>query len=878
MNKKIFRIVNVLLLITFTSAYSFGQEGFWLLQDEGTELGIQTDFKSLYDILKGKRLGFSYDDFSEWVSKKRENFVERHFLTEPINEKSIVLEKKPIFMPVPDAQDKVINTAITDLARRLRVPEGEIDNNYPIIIEGGVRSVYKVTLKHQYYLYRILNGANTEGAITPQPYGTYTYYVRVNGPIYRDDGMAIEIVGVPKYQILKLEYFDGSYDTYHYNQYYMIDRIEQYDNAGSHKATIQYLKPDWTQGVFPQTRIDTVVHYETIDGVKRVKYVDRYEYLAWQSQGGTGSGSVIIVKRYRGDVYIEGAQPLCIFCYEGQPGLEKLVRCTFADGTLITYSDNLAREVFAKGANTEQPIMRFRYEMDKYGNILSTTVIYADGRSAEFKGLADPVDIVVGYMGEIDELIGIAEKFLKETFNPDKLELIDWRIQNGILRAAFSIGGDYGMVINITVDMNTGAPNMNEALKDVALKTREDIARRTGVDMGEVHINGISPALAICYTNYGATAYMVSARVDNYTLMLEYKKYDYPRIYGELQDESKTMFFYPYPPYGPPASPVVTLKSFVDERTGRDYVKEAQEGILALFNPESSDIAVNYWRMSDGTLTLNMLLHNSEYPFGLYVAGRDIPVNVNLETGEIKIKEQIVEAVKHTRLEVSESLDLAYDDVHVNEVTRGMPVFILNTIEPYIPEEFYFLIVSTPQFKLALKCTTGNDEYGDNKIHLELTSLTNRETGVDLVRITKEDMVDRFKDIEYRAIHIEEFSVEDNSTEGRSVARFSIDVEGSEAKYIYRLDSATGEILSILIGIRMLDKEVLFDVTDKLISVEELIEKMKQLEEKKMGTENIDSETLQRKAIGDEVQRQANNPLFSKEMAGVNEEIPPVQK
>src|SRR4030042_286932 len=170
------------------------------------------------------------------------------------------------------------------------------------------------------------------------------------------------------------------------------------------------------------------------------------------------------------------------------------------------------------------------------------------------------------------------------------------------------------------------------------------------------------------------------------------------------------MFFYPFPPYGPPASPVVTLKSFVDERTGRDYVKEAQEGILALFNPESSDIAVNYWRMSDGTLTLNMLLHNSEYPFGLYVAGRDIPVNVNLETGEIKIKEQIVEAVKHTRLEVSESLDLAYDDVHVNEVTRGMPVFILNTIEPYIPQEFYFLIFSTPQFKLALKSSTGKDE------------------------------------------------------------------------------------------------------------------------------------------------------------------------
>ncbi len=94
-----------------------------------------------------------------------------------------------------------------------------------------------------------------------------------------------------------------------------------------------------------------------------------------------------------------------------------------------------------------------------------------------------------------------------------------------------------------------------------------------------------------------------------------------------------------YKPWSPYKWTTITLRSFVDNATGRDYVKEASDAVLELLNPENYNMGVSYWRIEDGILKLsiNMFQSKTRYPYELIRFGGIIPVEVDLETGEIKI-------------------------------------------------------------------------------------------------------------------------------------------------------------------------------------------------------------------------------------------------
>src|SRR3989338_6728893 len=162
-----------------------------------------------------------------------------------------------------------------------------------------------------------------------------------------------------------------------------------------------------------------------------------------------------------------------------------------------------------------------------------------------------------------------------------------------------------------------------------------------------------------------------------------------------------------------------TLKSFVDNNTGRDYVKEAQEKILELFNPEEHNVTVNYWNVEDGVLKLDMGLFPSNLP-GLIRLGGYIPVKIILETGEISIAPEVVDAVTKARMKTSQKLNIGIGDVHVNSIESQISVLRI-----YPPDVSYVLSVSTPKFNLTYNYHGGYYSGADNQ--LQLVSLVNRD-------------------------------------------------------------------------------------------------------------------------------------------------------
>jgi hypothetical protein len=290
-------------------------------------------------------------------------------------------------------QLQVIYTAVEDLAARLRVSKDEIRfvTIEPLPTdEGDFRegSIYRVTLERPFGE-DVINEASglyqsRPGQINPQPYGRYTYTIAVNDP---------DRIGVAHIQILRLTYFDGSYDEYRYQWGLFIGWIEQYDNNNVHKATISYLN----ENGLPNTRIQTITHYKYDESVQ---YTDYYSYgmdddspmVTW----------TITVERKKGVVpNPEVGLLICTFTYVGTiEGQERLDNCVFPDGMYIDYLNDLAQEVWDGNADSNQSIMHFEY-LDENGqptvfNIATTVVYYSDNRlPVAYPGLADPVDIVV---------------------------------------------------------------------------------------------------------------------------------------------------------------------------------------------------------------------------------------------------------------------------------------------------------------------------------------------------------------------------------------------------------------------------------------------------------------------------------------------------
>jgi len=293
-------------------------------------------------------------------------------------------------------------------------------------------------------------------------------------------------------------------------------------------------------------------------------------------------------------------------------------------------------------------------------------------------------------------------------------------------------------------------------------------------------------------------------------------------MYDEIApDEKKPLVSWP-----PRNWTTITLRSFIDNNTGRDFVKDSQESVLDLFNPGYDNLGVGAWSLVGEVLKLNIDLNQIILPPGVQICRVEgycgiVPVEVNLETGVITIDKDIADAVKTARKKTRDGLNIAYDDVHVNgimqrwvSVGENLPSYRLGG---------YTLYVNTPRFRLTLN-------YDIDESSLEVTKLTN-EQGVYLVWTTKEDMVERFN-FEYGSIHITDFRssfYDDPNLEVMSeeVMIFKIKVDGREETYGYMVDARTGRVIQIWIGIKIGDKEFSMKVAPERVNIEELLEEVK---------------------------------------------------
>ncbi|NQU95734.1 MAG: hypothetical protein HQ549_05890 [Candidatus Omnitrophica bacterium] len=480
-----------------------------------------------------------------------------------------------------------------------------------------------------------------------------------------------------------------------------------------------------------------------------------------------------------------------------------------------------------------------------------------------------------------ENLLQNAIDYLKETINPDEYKLVKWSFWGGIKSGenGMIIGNSImfgfelkdGSIVTIWVDKDTGQPRMSDQLRDAVLRTRNEIAKKMGVDIGEVRINGIDPYyLSIRYEDIQSAEdegveegisiwppypgihvrYKLTARVEHYTLVLDYDSYGSPYTIHDNEKDAAFDLWYPR------NWAAITLRSFVDNRTGRDLVKEAQDGVRDLFNPEGGNIGVSYWSLQDGVLKLNIELCHSITPpwictMRLEGYGGIVPVEVNLETGEVTINQSIVDAVTKAREKASEKLGIAYEDVHINGIMQqwvsageNLPAYTFGG---------YTLFVTTPGFRLTFNYNVGTG-------NLELTSLANKETGAQLVRSAKGDMVERFG-FEYNSIHINDFAVNDLNTE----VKFRIEVDGQNATYIYKVDAQTGDIISIIIGIRIGEEDVFIDIADTTLSVEEIIQNIEAL------VEGYDPALVEQLLADLEAEREADDNLPDDENEGIEQ-------
>ena len=297
----------------------------------------------------------------------------------------------PTLPPPSNYVMKSITLAKADLANRLRVPVSDI------IFSGIDRpepGQYAVTLKRT-----ALSSQPTlmaAGRINPQPYGTCTYIVSETG--YG--------AGSTELVIKRVNYPDGNYDTYSYKQVastqgtvLKISTIWQFNSEGFQTAIVSFLPYAIPIGTDPEPsdRIQHVTIFkDTGEAHAPVKYTDLYSY---KLEGFT-------VARYKGmanPIHPAASELICTFIYKGMPNQERLVNCTFTDGTYITYQNDIAQEIWNTNVNPDSWMIKFTYRRDPItGNIMATFVRYADGPEIIHGGMVDPVDIVAMGFGDVD--------------------------------------------------------------------------------------------------------------------------------------------------------------------------------------------------------------------------------------------------------------------------------------------------------------------------------------------------------------------------------------------------------------------------------------------------------------------------------------------
>lgn len=350
---------------------------------------------------------------------------------------------------------------------------------------------------------------------------------------------------------------------------------------------------------------------------------------------------------------------------------------------------------------------------------------------------------------EYEEWLEKARVYLKESLYPDEFKLAEWDITNKIANFVFVLPD--GSRVKISVRTDT-AEVLRNRMCEAARRVRSYIAERMGVDILEVHINGLIGFAVLGSTLPGTTpyerhGYIITARVGNYTLMVEYRIYPFgipgpvegQPVAIDAQDldeafvEADDSLIYE-------KNAAIILKSFVDNRTGVDYVELALKNVLDLFNPETHSIGIRNWGVKDGLLTLGVDLMYDPRPDAVIAVNSTIPVQVNLRTGELTIDKEIAEAVKLAREQVASNLGIPLDEVHVNSLTKlfikpleyfsgsGIAVIMLN--------------ITTSQFSIHLSYNAKTGE-------LELGSLINNETGQDLLQNAVKHLLDQYHPEKY---------------------------------------------------------------------------------------------------------------------------------
>jgi len=473
-------------------------------------------------------------------------------------------------------------------------------------------------------------------------------------------------------------------------------------------------------------------------------------------------------------------------------------------------------------------------------------------------------------------LLKNATYYLRKVINPTDFKLSDWNMAGDYIVFHFKLTD--GSIVSVNVNVNTGETTIYKKLVDAVMKTRNDIAKKTGKDLSQIHIDSIKYYYYICYAEnrdidegIGVDViypypypreirYGFTASVDNYTLTLEYREYtySYPWYRDYKYEEDGTIGIKPI--WYPQTWTTITLTSFVDNHTGIDYVKKAQDEVLNLFNPDNHDIGVGYWSMDGGLLKLNInLFHSGKYPFYVMRIGTIVPVEVDLETGKISIDQRLVDAVNESREKTSEKLGIDYGDTHVNGIYLEYPLYILHVYPPEpVEPKAYIVFVSTEEFDLTLR-------YDFKTESLELTRLKNNETGVDLVHSTKDYLAEKFN-LEYGAIHVNNFSLE-QSIDGTGSMILNINVDGRDEIYICYVNPDTGQVLMVLIGIPLFDELILVDITNEERAVDDLIARINEFESEKEDLLHLNEELLQRLALQEQIQAQAADGIFDPHMA-----------
>lgn len=318
-----------------------------------------------------------------------------------------------------------------------------------------------------------------------------------------------------------------------------------------------------------------------------------------------------------------------------------------------------------------------------------------------------------------EKLIEIANELMVSFINPDHLKIAYKNRDKGVLTLRYALDAQE---ITVNVDIKDRVAYFGDASKrlaDIALDTRKNAVEKTGLDIKDIYVNRIEALnMSMIYPNPLKEAYLVSSRIDKYTIKFESLFWAEPYI--QMADLSQPM------PPSPEILPMRTifLNSFVDNASGVDHVKEAIDKVYDIFNPSRNSIGVQDWRMAGGVLNLSMNLELIRNPYEKFSFVSIIDASVDLGTGQITMNEKMVNIVLNARSEVSDNLGVSYQDVHVNSISASMSLKWDAGRE--IPAMAYSLTIRAGQFDVYIE----GDPY---KGTLRLYSIKNIETGQDIL-------------------------------------------------------------------------------------------------------------------------------------------------